>query len=499
MVLALGVTGAARSQEADWASRPGQEVSESYPALALAMRVEGRVLLRCMIDDAGVVVSCLAQSEEPKGLGFGDAAEKISSSFRFKPGVGENAGNHEVRIPIKFALPHAKRSMPEIGRPTSAEALTLAREYLELEGLAADWTKGRTDDFQKLATKVMPGVDQPTRSEGLSAVLAAGEAAQPKGLDLWARVFASHLTADQLRAVSAYDQSDGGRRLRASRWQTDERVREVVRRLPQIVSVAAHDDFCAHWDCALPAETATAPEPAWVEQPTGLQLAFAIPPLARGLFVSGRADLHCAVSNVGLLEDCSVRNEWPKGMGYGVAALAASKYYRAPLKPDLSSLDFTLRLNAPLRRAPTPQPTPDKAMVTARQIVTVERTVDQVLASLQAELAGLDSNAAVGMSTEAQTVAKRAVRAGALTFAQALIDARARAYVEVLSPSELETRLTFVQSPEYQALAAMLLDQRRTFSAIGEALYDQASEDAGTAFCRARECPKVSGDAPPKP
>ncbi|MFK5173479.1 energy transducer TonB, partial [Propionibacterium freudenreichii] len=81
-------------------------------ALALAMRVQGRALLKCTIDDAGVVESCSALSEEPRGLGFGDAAVKISSSFRFKPGVGENASDHEVRIPIKFALPFAKRAMP---------------------------------------------------------------------------------------------------------------------------------------------------------------------------------------------------------------------------------------------------------------------------------------------------------------------------------------------------------------------------------------------------
>lgn len=488
------------AQEADWAARPGEEVSESYPPLALAMRLTGKALLVCTIDDAGVVVVCKATSESPHGLGFGAAAEAMSAGFRFKPGVGEKAGDHEVRFPIKFALPLSQRPMPAIGPPTSPDALPLARQYLELEGASADWTKGRTDDFMKLSTQAMPGVDQATRTAGLTAVLAAGEAAQPRGLEVLAQFYAAHLSADQLRAAIAYDQSEGGQILRANRWSLDEQISTIVRLAPWILRAAARQDFCSHWNCEIPAVDSGIPKtPEWVEHPSNLQLFFAQPALSRGLAVAGRADVHCTASPTGLLGNCQVGREFPAEMGFGIAALRVSKLYRALPSPDPHELDFAVSFGSQPGPARTLGTSKDHAVATAQQIVLMERVVDHVLAAARVDVAALEQGSGDGMSPRVQAIARNAHRAAALSFAQYLVAARALAYAKVLPLPLLEARLAYVQSPEYQAIVAMQVEQNATFAAIADATYDQAASVASEAFCSTHSCADFTKDEPPKP
>ncbi len=76
-----------------------------YPPGAQSMHREGRAVLRCHVTAQGAVDSCVVVSEDPPGLGFGEAALRMSCLFKFKPKtVAGQPVDSEATIPIRFGL-----------------------------------------------------------------------------------------------------------------------------------------------------------------------------------------------------------------------------------------------------------------------------------------------------------------------------------------------------------------------------------------------------------
>ena len=77
-----------------------------YPRAAARARIRGHVDLACVVELDGTA-DCQVSAEDPPGLGFGDAALKISRLFRFIPmqrdGVPVAGG--QINIPIAFTPP----------------------------------------------------------------------------------------------------------------------------------------------------------------------------------------------------------------------------------------------------------------------------------------------------------------------------------------------------------------------------------------------------------
>jgi TonB family protein len=75
--------------------------------------------------------------------------------------------------------------------------------------------------------------------------------------------------------------------------------------------------------------------PGWLKRPGAAEFAKVWPREAFRRNLGGRAELNCAVSAQGLLEDCKVVSETPADMGFGGAALAlAPKYVLRPAMVD---------------------------------------------------------------------------------------------------------------------------------------------------------------------
>lgn len=103
-VLALGAAPASPDGAPD--PRP------AYPPAAAAQKVSGRVELSCRITRDGRVDRCQVVSESPAGLGFGEAALRLSERFRMKSMArdGKSVANKRiiggiVRIPVRFDPP----------------------------------------------------------------------------------------------------------------------------------------------------------------------------------------------------------------------------------------------------------------------------------------------------------------------------------------------------------------------------------------------------------
>jgi TonB family protein len=75
-------------------------LSQFYPREAMARRQLGKATLDLLIDASGVVVDVRVLSEDPLGMGFGDAAAASAKTYKFY-----NPLNHLVAtsMPVKFS------------------------------------------------------------------------------------------------------------------------------------------------------------------------------------------------------------------------------------------------------------------------------------------------------------------------------------------------------------------------------------------------------------
>lgn len=89
-----------------WLERPGaRDYSRYYPPRAMDRGQGGTVVLDCLVSADGRI-SCSVVSEDPDGWGFGEAAMRISRSFRAaaQTSDGRATSGGRVRVPIRFQL-----------------------------------------------------------------------------------------------------------------------------------------------------------------------------------------------------------------------------------------------------------------------------------------------------------------------------------------------------------------------------------------------------------
>ena len=88
-----------------WVRRPNSEdLARVYPQPALNNGVSGTAIIRCVVTANGAVSHCEINDERPGGMGFGDAALRLSPLFKMTrtKADGRPTQGCQVSIPIHF-------------------------------------------------------------------------------------------------------------------------------------------------------------------------------------------------------------------------------------------------------------------------------------------------------------------------------------------------------------------------------------------------------------
>ncbi len=105
-VAAMATAGGAHANSL-WAQHPqAGDIEREYPKAARKAREPGVVKLTCKATAEYRLDACVVASEEPAGLGFGEAALKLTPKFKLRKVVDGKpiATGTIVTVPIRFDL-----------------------------------------------------------------------------------------------------------------------------------------------------------------------------------------------------------------------------------------------------------------------------------------------------------------------------------------------------------------------------------------------------------
>jgi TonB family protein len=93
-----------------WIQHPdGDDIARVYPSAGLRAGVGGHAVIVCRVTADGSMSACKLLSEEPAGMGFGEAALKLAPNFKLSATTsdGRSVEGVTIKIPMTFAPPAA--------------------------------------------------------------------------------------------------------------------------------------------------------------------------------------------------------------------------------------------------------------------------------------------------------------------------------------------------------------------------------------------------------
>ena len=318
----------------DWVRQPtSAQLMAVFPTKALKAGVDGDAVIKCKISLQGALFDCVVASEEPVGMGFGQAAIALTPQFLFKPAMKDGrpviAG---VRIPIGFKglgrvtgshLPAGRDLMTRtfVGRPQWAEAPTHAQTAAAYPAKAAAEGVGGSATIHCALTEAR-------RLRGCRTISEA-----PRGYGF---AKAARDLSEQFELAPPSDEID----LRGATTQY------MVTFAPDM----------------LDPEKRVIGNPHWTRLPSAGAVVDGYPAEARVKGVSGaRVLMNCNVGPGGTVQDCLVASEAPAGLGFGEAALALASHFRLSVWTDEGLPTVGGRITLPIRYELPPEAAPAPA------------------------------------------------------------------------------------------------------------------------------------------
>lgn len=272
----------------NWLRKPTpDEMMAVWPAEAARRGDGGKATIACTVNITGTLQGCTVVSEDPPGVGFGQAALLLAGAFKMKPMMvdGKPVAGGTVRIPIAWKGGSGGAG----GKTTPALSLPIWARGPSFEDMAAAWPKG-AEGLQEGGVTLRCTV---SATAGLRNCQKLNELPQGKGFGSAAMGlvdrFELKLNPEELKALKGGIINVTFRFLNpaseASRERKLSKPRWIVQLHPEKV-LALYPDTAAD---------------AGVRQGTGVA--------------------ECRVAPDGRLTDCKVARETPEGLGFGPAAV----------------------------------------------------------------------------------------------------------------------------------------------------------------------------------
>lgn len=260
-------------------------------------------------------------------------------------------------------------------------------------------------------------------------------------------------------------------------------------------------------------------KPDWLQQPGANELSENYPRLARALSMEGYAQITCAITETGTLEDCKVDWERPVGFGFGPAALAISQDFRMkPVALDGTPVGgslYTTRIrfkmdygntrispaasSASEPSSPPPSPT---ALELGRRLAAASKDSEFISAAIETYLANIRRQTAQGLGVTPQEFEATfgAIEAARTADQPTLTDLMGAYYASTYSEDELRQLIAFMSSPAGQAWASHQKDRNAALGRNTTRFLGQIETDAGRQLCSGPGCPSaVTASASPAP
>lgn len=244
----------------DWVRLPtAEEVSRYYPPLARALGLSGSVAMICTVEVNGSVDHCGIQSETPAGIGFGQAAIRMTPAFQMKPQMVDGApvGGAKVDIPFTFAMPHAARAFApppdETGPPPSAHALDLARRLVADGGAQEEFDELKDSLVQTMQfAAAQSGVNRTKGSPADLIVQSWREAfdlGKPAMAERLAVIYARTFSEAELAQIVAFLESPAGKAWTAHASALHQKISVSIQAASPDISADARRLACQKIKC----------------------------------------------------------------------------------------------------------------------------------------------------------------------------------------------------------------------------------------------------------
>jgi len=242
--------------------------------------------------------------------------------------------------------------------------------------------------------------------------------------------------------------------------------------------------------------------PDWISKPSGEDVGRFYPPLPQLLGLAGRATMSCRVSELGILDGCSVSGEIPVGMGFGAATLQLAPYFHLrPMSLDGAPVGGA-QVNIPVRfqvpeqdsppseTPPTPRPT-EAALALGRELVAAQEGAQGLERQVNASFEAIDRQYKDN-GTPQVMAAVAAFRQAYTEGAASILERSAEAYAVNLTEAQLRQAVSFFESPGGRALMAVRLSEGERFS-MNRAWLSVVRKDALKHFCAVVACLPEAG------
>ena len=276
----------------------GNDVSDSYPPVALRSGLSGRATIRCDVVHDGTLKACVVVEERPAGVNFGAAALALTPKFKMRPQTvrGEPVDGGVVTIPINFI-----NGQSPVGSYGSFKVLPWL-----------PWTRAPTVE------DVLAAYPERARSRGVTGRASLLCHIQPGG----------RLAACETALESPLDHGFGEAAQKlVAKFQAD-----VTTLKPSTLAglrVSLLIDFSER---SRGTEVRYIRQPQWLRSADGADLAGAFPSKAAAAGVlAGGAVVDCTIASTGFLTACRAEKEDPASLGFGEAGAAIAKLMQANL------------------------------------------------------------------------------------------------------------------------------------------------------------------------